>query len=669
MPGYLQRSVDSEVGFSSGEVFDEGRDPRVRAATQTMERLTYYGDALRSAFEDAEKYWRMYMLIRKDNFKPWEYWRSSVTTAHPNTVIEVGTASLVNQVLSHTPPIMPESQSALNASLEDRLTKWWGYTLRSNKFERELELFIREMLVQGFVVRKNVQVERSREIIHFPSDAQAQQFEEELDALVTQFGAQPPMPEQFQDRKDFLKAFEDYRRAANSAFGTRVPEFPSPGPRRIVHYKGPGWKRVSMFNFFYDPAVAIEEQEDMILTATVDEGWVRKRSDPADPNSPFDPEMVELALGRQHNMRSDMWDAQGRNQWESRLARIVSSSSTQDDKPHPGRKKPAFIVEHYFPGSKIPYRVILNGYVCINRRKSNPWEHGDFPFTIGTNVNVPFVSSGIPELRIGESIFKETNSLRALTLDGVKLSVLPILSRIRDSGLTDLAKFIVPGAILDTVRSRGALEQVTKISPPDTLRHLAELRTEIEDAHGTYPQARGAPGPGGITATQTERAFAGMAARSQVKLHRLESDLSTLAPQWLSIAHQFLDQDDISSLSRQLIAEATAQYSLEDFMQGIGMNWAFRASRVVASKEMQIANLKDMFTLAVNAFAAMPVPPIHLDKLFLAIAEKIDPEIARAVSLSADEKAQKEAELTGGDPNEASNEVVLAGAQPISRVQ
>ena len=349
-------------------------------------------------------------------------------------------------------------------------------------------------------------------------------------------------------------------------------------------------------------------------------------------------------------MRRDIKFAQGRNQWESRLARIISSSGMQDDKPNPSRKKPCFILEHYFPASKIPYRVVLNGIACINKRKSNPWEHGGFPFTVGTNVNVPFLSSGLSDLKPGESLFRETNALRGLTLDGVKLSVLPVFARLRDAGLTDLAKFIVPGAIIDTIRSRGALEQVSKVTPPDTLRHLAELRTEIEDATGTYPQARGATGPTGVTATQTERAFQGLAARNQIKLHRLESDLSTIAPQWLSIAHQFLNDEDITSLNRLLIAEATQKYSLDDFQQAIGMDWAFRSSRLVANKELQIANMKDLFTLAVNAFASLPVSPVALDKLFYAIAEKVDPDVAAAIMLSPEEQAQKMAELQAGEP-------------------
>ena len=649
-PGYLQRSVNREIMMpGTGEGFDERRDPRFKAAEQTVEKFTYFADALKDHFNAAEKFWRMYLLQRKDNYKPWEYWRNKVVTAHPNTVIEVSTAALVSQVLSHDPPIKPETTASFGKEkLERRMSSWWGYSLRGNHFDRELELAVREMLIQGMMIRKNALIDRSSEIIYFPSEASAAEFEEKLSEVIQQ-GIQPPQPEEFEDQAGFRKAFEEFRQAVNGATGVGLPEFPVAGPRRITRYKGPGWRRISMFNFFFDPTVPIHESEDMILASVVDESWVRKRADPSDSNSPFDPELVEHCLKGENRGRSDIWDGQGRNQWESRLARIISASGMQDDKQNPARKKPVFLLEHYSMGSKIPYRVVLNGMACINKRKSNPWEHGNFPFTIATNVNVPFLSTGLSDLMPGESLFRETNALRGLTMDGVKLSVLPIFARLRDAGLTDLAKFIVPGAILDTVRTRGALEQVSKISPPDTLRHLAELRSEIEDATGTYPQSRGATGPSGVTATQTERAFQGLAARNQIKLHRLESDLSTLPAQWLSIAHQFFNDEDITVLSRNLLKEMTQQYALDDFEQAIGMDWAFRASRLVANKELQISNLKDLFTMAVNAFSAMPVSPVALDKLFFAVAEKVDPDVAAAIRLSPEEQAQKMAEAEAGE--------------------
>ena len=158
----------------AGPDFDERKDPRFLAAEQTNERFIYYADALRDSFNTAERYWRMYLLERKDNYKPWEYWRNRVVTAHPNTVIEVSTAALVTQLLSHDPPIKPETTTSVGKDLlEKRMTQWWSYTLRMNQFEREAELAIREMLIQGIMVRKNVMIDRSAEIIYFPSEATA----------------------------------------------------------------------------------------------------------------------------------------------------------------------------------------------------------------------------------------------------------------------------------------------------------------------------------------------------------------------------------------------------------------------------------------------------------------------------------------------------------------
>ena len=656
VPGYLSRSLQSqELGFGVGPAvgdFDEKNDPRFKMAEQTVELFTYQADALRDHFDQAEKYWKMYMLQRKDNFRPWEYWRNKVVTAHPNTTIEVSTAHLVSQVLSHQPPVKPESTVGVGReALQARMEEWFGYSFRKNHFERELELFVREMLVQGMAVRKNAFISKSREIVHFPSPQEAEEFELKLQNVIDQFGVEPPVPEQFPDKEKFQEAFEAFRQEVNASSDIGLPEFPVQGPRRIVHYIGAGWKRMSMFSFFYDPSVAIHEQQDMIISNVVDQSWVKRRSE--GENAPFDPELVQVGLETENHTRTDVMDSYGRNQWEQRLSRIVSSTAMQDEKQNPKRKKPVHILEHYSPGSKVPYRVVLNGKVCINRRKTNPFQHGDFPVTIATNVNVPFNSSGVSDLRPAESIFRETNALRSLTLDGVKLSVLPIFSRIRESGLTDLAKFLVPGAILDAPRTRGAIEQVSKVTAPDTLGHLAELRTEIEDATGTYPQARGATGPGGITATQTERAFQGLAVRNQIKLHRLESDLSNLPSQWLSIAHQFIDAQGLSRLNQALIRDMTNQYTLEDFAQSIEMDWAFRSSRIVANKELQISNLKDLLTIGANTFAAMPVQPVSLERLFLAIAEKTDPEVAAVITKTPDEIATEQTDAVAAAEEEA----------------
>ena len=661
-PNYLSRDLNThELGFGgtpdNGEGFDEKNDPRFKMAEQTVELFTYQADALKSHFDDAEKFWRMYLLIKKSNFKPWEYWRNKIVTAHPNTTIETSTAHLVSQVLSHQPPVMPESTIGVGREgLQRRMEQWFSYSFRKNLFERELEMFVREMLIQGLSVRKNAFITKAREIIHFPSPREAEEFEMKIARVVNEFGVEPPMPENFEDKKSFQDAFEGFRQEINSATDVQLPEFPVQGPRRVVHYVGAGWKRISMFAYFYDPARAMHDQEDMIISNVVDASWVEKRT--KGENAPFDPELVKYCLeGGGKGIESDVIDSQGQNQWEKRLSNIVSSTAMQNDKPNPARKKPVHILEHYRPGSKVPYRVVLNGRACINRRKTNPFQHGDFPVTVATNVNVPFNSSGISDLRPAESIFKETNALRSLTLDGVNLSVLPIFSRIRESGLTDLAKFLVPGAILDAPRTRGAIEQVSKVDAPNTLAHLAELRSEIEDATGTYPQARGATGPGGITATQTERAFQGLAVRNQIKLHRLESDLSNLPSQWLSIAHQFLDNNDLSRLNQALIREMTDQYTLEDFSQSIEMDWAFRSSRIVANKELQISNLKDLLTIGANTFAGMPVQPISLERLFLAICEKTDPEVSKAITKTPDELAQDQAEAQA-----AADELAAEGA-------
>ena len=646
----LSRDIDRDVGFgfSYGKEFDEKKDPRYVAAEETVEYFEYYSSALKDQFDKAVKWWKMWMLISNGSYKPWEYWRNRVISAYPNTTIETSAAHIVTQILAQDPPVVPESFIGTGREkMEKRIRQWFAYAFRKNSFNREMELFIREMLIQSMSVRKNVLIQKVREILHFPSDAEAAAFDEGLTEVVTKMGVKPPEPEDYETQDEFKEVFETFRQSVN-AQGARLPELPSGGLKRVAHYIGPGWKRISMFSFFYDPSQPIYDNDGYILENVVSKDWVRSRAG-EHHDLPFDGALVDEILQGGASQRlgagnTESMDSQGRNTWEAKLAGSLSASSVaQMTSRNPGLKESCHILEHYKPGDKIPYRVVLNGIACINKRKSNPFIHGDTPFTIATNVNVPFNSSGISDLAPAESLFNEANTLRSLILDGVKLSVLPVFSRIKESGLTDLAKFIIPGIILDAPRTRGAIEQVSKIEPPlQAYRQMSDLRSEIEDATSTYPNARGGVGPQGITATQSERAFQGLTLRNQIKILRIESDMNNLPSQWLSIAKQFLTEEDLGELNKSLIEDITGSYSINDFSQAIELDWVFKASRLASNKDMLLTQLKDAFTMGANAFASSPEKPASMERLYMAIIRKIDPDIAAEIETTAEEQVQQQ---------------------------
>ena len=632
VPGesYTDRNITADLSMDRGmdpgaAIMDD--DPRIKAAEDVVERFRVYLDTLQDSFDRAVKWWKWYLTQRKENFKPWEYWRGRVALPWFFEGIETNVAHVQNHFWGTSPPVKPEITLGASPMLEKKMEGWFKYVFRKNRFKAATELAFRETFVQGACFRKNTLIERTRETMIFPSMEQAELFDKQLEGVVMNMGVQPPSPTRYPDRESFQKDFESFRQAVNAA-GASLPEMPVAGPRKVTHYKGPGWKDISYWSYLYDVSKKHHDQEMTMIHSIVPKSWVEERTGPSEDFA-FDPDAVAYAL-RQGNKATGAYSSSGVNIWEQKLRDSIG----QTEPGMPVIKDPVELIECFKPLSKIPYRVVLNGCICINKRKTIPFEHADIPITPLINHQLPFSSSGISDMAAGESIMKEANKLRGLRLDGVSMSVLPIFARMRDSGLADIAKFIVPGSILDTIRARGSLTQASQVElDMSSFRELSEMRTEVDGSMNSYPQSRGALGPTSVTATQTERAFQGMNLKVALKIDRVEGDFANLPSQWLSIAHQFYGPDEISKLTKDLLAGAMEPYTVEDFMQAIEMDWEFAGSRTQANKELEIQNLKDLYTLALNGASIL----IDADKLLSKAIEKVDPVIHAAVQRDPNE--------------------------------
>ena len=612
-------------------------DARAKAAKEVEEYYNHYLGALQDVFSRTTRHWKIYMSSMKDNRSAHEKWRSTVHVPYAYSGVETAVSTMLDLFFSQNPPFKPEAQGEGFEEVAYKIERWLDFVFRQIRFKREIDLATREMLVQGLAIRKNIFIRKEREIFVQPSIEQAEQFDGELRKAVIEFGLDPPRPEQFEEIEDFYEAFEKFRQAANSG-GSRIPELPRVGPRRIINYKGPGWKRISYYSFFYDPLVAVHDQEVVIQRSIVPLKWIKSRAGKGD-EFPFDPEAVEeCSIG-------DKGDGQRLNQWQEELAQICGVSSGQNlDSPQ--FKQSAEILESYHIGDKLPYRITMNRTKCINKRKDIPWEHGSHPFTILQNVELPFSASSFGDIYQSEGLYKEMNTLRGLRVDAVKISTLPIFAKMKETGMTEMAKRIAPGIIFDTPRGPASIGQVSNVQvPSEAFKELYEIKDDIDTTNATQPLVRGQVGPSKITATHAERAREGAALRTKQRMFRFEDDMGTTLEQFLSLGHQFYDQEEMNEMGGRIgINPIHEKFKKEDFLQALLMEYAFRAATTSINRELDLQQKKDLFITFVNAQVERFKPHVMARRLLASVDQTMDDVWMTEEEFQQFQQAQAEAQ-------------------------
>mgnify|MGYP001616450292 CR=1 FL=1 len=239
-------------------------DPEALGKT-TAEWYRYHKGRLEPRHKAARDMWKLYLNKLKDNRKEYEKWRSMAHSPHHTSAIEVAITNAVTMLYpGGRSPITPEAVPGLGQEkYAERMGKWFDWVIRVNRSKRETELELRELMIQGLCVRKNVFVEKIRMTHHVPSDNEFAEFDIAIEKALDTLGQIPPRPDEFQDVNDFEEAFLDYRKLARAA-QIEIPEMPFTGQRPTVYFKGPTKKRVSYFNFFYDLAVPLQDQVKVI---------------------------------------------------------------------------------------------------------------------------------------------------------------------------------------------------------------------------------------------------------------------------------------------------------------------------------------------------------------------------------------------------------------------
>lgn len=608
-------------------------DARRKFAKQTEEYFLYYQGALQKTFERVKRHWELFLGRGKDTRKVYEKWRAFLHLPHGYSAVEVANASVLDLILSEKVPIQAEAVPGAGAEeLADKLTAYWDYVLRSIRFPREMDMYLRELRVQGLAIRKNVFIEKKREIVYIPSDEQAELYDSEVKRAIEAGAPPPPLPGKFPDNQEFQKAFEKWRQILVSA-GLNIPELPLPGRKTVVHYRGPGWKPVSYFSYFYDPNVRHEEQVCVIQQSIVPEEWVLQRTGPG-PGFAFDPEAVEEGIGGGALTQTAV------NEWVESLSQFFGVQ--QGNMLSPQYRNKSEVLECYMPNDRqCPFRMVLNRRVTINKRKDIPYRHGDHPYTVGENILIPFTSTSIGEFSQVEGLMKEGATLRGLRIDGTYGSVLPIFAKLKAAGLTELQRRYSPGLVIETAAGPKALQQVSNVNVPDAaFREISEIKQEIDDTIGSTAVLRGAIGPSHTTASAQERAGRQAAIRQLVQVFRLEGDLTRTVEQWLWLSFQFFKPDELRELGGHVNIDPMVTFKSEDFLQALNMKYAFRSARNTVNKELQIQQLKDVLVTLVNA----QLPDFKPSVVARRLLEKVDPGLGGDAWKSQEEMQQEQAE-------------------------
>jgi hypothetical protein len=616
-------------------------------AKKSMEHFYYFKNQLDPVFKRATRHWRLYLAARKETAKPTEKWRSWVHVPYPFSGVQTVVGSFLDLLMAQSPPIVPNGIGPEDILAEKKIERLMDYQMRKVDFESETELFITEMLVQGIAFRKSTWIEDIMPMMIHVDQTQIDEFEQSVSEAV--FAGMPMPPGWGGDQENAVggpqvaqglpgpvggglgnlaggppedqlgalggasnsemagleeaqevndpQAFEQWRQEAQAS-GFNVPEAPIPGPSDVVNYRGTGFDRISMFDVFYDPALAPWKKQDVICIRTLrPKQWIRERTGQG-PEFVFDPAKVNELLDE--GGASSGGDTSV-SEWQTSILEMMGISVGTNELS-PKMKNSVELLEFYQKNNpNAPYQVVMNREDVINKDFMPPYWHGEPPLVVSVNNRVPGVMPGFSELHQTERLYYEMNTLRGLRIDGVLISVLPIFLRLKEAGMVELAKKLIPGMIMEATRG-DAVTQVSKVNVPvEAFTEIDKIKQDIDETNATFPNMRGAPTGSGTTATEANRAFENAMARTKQRIIRFEGDISRWVKHSLFNWYQFADPVDRVRVGGDPPIDPFVTYRRNDFLAAIDMDYAFRSARNAISKDLEVQQLKDLMITMLNA--------------------------------------------------------------------
>lgn len=519
----------------------------------------FLSDQLNSLWVDTRNYWSIYMAQKKDPRGKDERWRANVSLPYAHSVAETLAAAIADLHTISEPLIQVD---AIHEKLmEDMrpIQKHLNYILDANDWGVLVGNGARACIIQGTHWNKILWVKDfSRIRLEFgPKDEEL--FRQKIEEGELATGTKAP--------GDPLE-FEEWRKEVNAATAVKIPDIPVIGEQEVVWYEGPKVIGQQIFDLVYDPFISTVQGQDVFVhRITKPLSWVKKRSG---PGKIFDKEAVEEAGAGSENRFSN---------YERDIAEYMGTRPQEGNDPLYEDK--IEILEFFFPqgvfieGSEVPmhHPMVLNRKVIGN---NNPWDmpfgHGQIPFIAVRNISFDGKLLGLADFRLTRPLFKEADTLRSLRLDAVLLATLPVFIRASGAGynMPEGLSSLKPGAILKA-QSVDGIKQLVKNDPGlmSAFREIPEIKNDIDEAHGTYPQIRGAQATvGRVSATESERRVSQAAIRQKMRLMGQERDYDKAIFQMLGLLTQFGSpnitipvggSDPISTFPRARLLEAMRQ--------------------------------------------------------------------------------------------------------------
>jgi hypothetical protein len=487
--------------------------------------------ALTPQYNRMVKHQKLYLADRPDRRLRHEKWRSWTWVPWPYVTTEAKVAAQLEAMNSSDPPVEFRGIGQEDQALGRKVEAYAQYTLDCNSWISRQEMLFRECAIQGTSVMKPVYRNRTRRVIVRPSSEEIATFDAVLNKVAGMPGMTPPDP------VSQAEEFAIWRETVNRQLAPMlpmggIPEVPSPRPREVVEYRGPWFDWPSLFDLYFDPEVYDPQDQPQIVHRVVKtrEWLMGKTGD--QPGQPYNPKQVEAALTSKEGGRFTQWDQE-----------ISDKLGIPRNDEDPLYQDAVELTEVWRPNAEYPYTVWLNRQACINKRPDvHPFWHGMSPYVFFRNVPAARRALGISEFTQAEKLFHDTNKYRDLWLDALTLSILPVLVKMKNLGLSDIQQVLQPGAVLSATNPQGinrlGLDFSTGLA--QGLRADQLLKNDVDEAFATPPSVRGASATiGRVSATEHQARLQQALERTKQLVLRREDECNPLLVFMCYLGYQF----------------------------------------------------------------------------------------------------------------------------------
>ena len=561
--------------------------PHRLAIERVVEEEQFYRDQLSPLFRTMVKNWKLYLGDREDLRLPHEKdWRANVHVPWPYSSVETQVATVSDIIFSNDPPISPDPVGLEDEEIDTKVGRLLDYSMRRMRFRSKFDVSARESAIQSTSVRKALWIDKRVPFQQFPTEEEKDNFDKAVLEAAERGAGAPP------NDVDELMIWVDLVNEAGD-FG-QIPEPPTPGPKEFIQQRGPGWEETPLFDLRFDPMIQDWTDFPIIIQRMVKPSiWVQKRTGDA-ADFPFDP--VNVAAG----MAMDQGEDQRFSEWELEIADMLGIHRGVMDEPR--FRKMVEIWEVWRPGEQYPYQIVLNRKAVINKFPTEmPYWHHQHPYHPLRNVLLPGKALGLAEMTQMRPLFIEMDTLRNLRIDSITMAILPILLRLKDLGLPEQLRRLIPGMILDVSRIDGIKSLSDNIRiPPEAFREEDIQKRDVDETQGTQDIVRGSSAPfSRTTATEITNRLDRALGRQKQRVMRIEDELSPTVPQWLMLMNQFAPAEwKVRTGGRDPSKNPFQRYSRADFWEGLQQDFRFRGATNSINRELQGQQLQELFARA-----------------------------------------------------------------------